>query len=113
MDLDKIYELINNIPVTEQNEDLIDEIKEDLLMGNYKDAIEKLKRIKELDNSKENNEAGKRVVKKKKQKEENKSIYPKLLSNIELEHIYMGLLLNNPQYIVKYYFLPLMYLYPL
>ena len=105
MDLDKIYELINNIPVTEQNEDLIDEIKEDLSMGNYKDAIEKLKRIKELDNSKENNEAGKRVVKKKKQKEENKSIYPKLLSNIELEHIYMGLLLNNPQYIVKYYFL--------
>ena len=105
MDLDKIYELIDNIPVTEQNEDLIDEIKEDLSMGNYKDAIEKLKRIKELDNSKENNEAGKRVVKKKKQKEENKSIYPKLLSNIELEHIYMGLLLNNPQYIVKYYFL--------
>ena len=105
MDLDKIYELINNIPVTEQNEDLIDEIKEDLLMGNYKDAIEKLKRIKELDNGKENDETGKRLVKRKKQKEENKSIYPKLLSNIELEHIYMGLLLNNPQYIVKYYFL--------
>ena len=105
MDLDKIYELINNIPVTEQNEDLIDEIKEDLSMGNYKDAIEKLKRIKELDNGKENDETGKRLVKRKKQKEENKSIYPKLLSNIELEHIYMGLLLNNPQYIVKYYFL--------
>ena len=105
MDLDKIYELINNIPVTEQNEELIDKIKEDLSMGNYKDAIEKLKKIKELDNSKENNETGKRLVKRKKQQEENKSIYPKLLSNIELEHIYMGLLLNNPQYIVKYYFL--------
>ena len=100
MDLDKIYELINNIPVTEQNERLIDKIKEDLSMGNYKDAMETLQELREIGNTEE-----KRVVRKKKEKEENKSIYPKLLSDIELEHIYMGLLLNDPKYIVKYYFL--------
>ena len=100
MDLDKIYELINNIPVTEQNERLIDKIKEDLSMGNYKDAMETLQELREMGNTEE-----KRVVRKKKEKEENKSIYPKLLSDIELEHIYMGLLLNDPKYIVKYYFL--------
>ena len=100
MDLDKIYELINNIPVTEKNERLIDKIKEDLSMGNYKDAMETLQELREMGNTEE-----KRVVRKKKEKEENKSIYPKLLSDIELEHIYMGLLLNDPKYIVKYYFL--------
>ena len=100
MDLDKIYELINNIPVTEQNEDLIDEIKEDLSMGNYKNAMDKIQKLKELDASKEN-----KRVSRKKQEEEDKTIYPKLLSNIELEHVYMGLLLSNPKYIVKYYFL--------
>ena len=100
MDLDKIYELINNIPVTEKNERLIDKIKEDLSMGNYKDAMETLQELREIGNTEE-----KRVVRKKKEKEENKSIYPKLLSDIELEHIYMGLLLNDPKYIVKYYFL--------
>ena len=100
MDLDKIYELINNIPITEQNEDLIDEIKEDLSMGDYKNAMDKIQELKELDASKEN----KRVPIKKQEKED-KTIYPKSLSNIELEYTYMGLLLSNPKYIVKYYFL--------
>ena len=103
MDLDKVYELVNNIPVTEQNEELIEEIKDDLANGEYKAAMEKLQEIKEMENNEENQE---KVVKKRaKKKEEDKSIYPPLLSNIELEHIYMGLLLNNPKYIVKYYFL--------
>lgn len=44
MDLNKIYELINNIPVTEQNENLIDKIKENLTMGNYRDAMENLQK---------------------------------------------------------------------
>ena len=103
MDLDKVYELVNNIPVTEQNEELIEEIKDDLSNGEYKAAMEKLQKIKEMGNNEENQE--KVVRKNTKKKEENKSIYPALLSNIELEHIYMGLLLNNPKYIVKYYFL--------
>ena len=103
MDLDKVYELINNIPVTEQNEELIEEIKDDLANGEYKAAMEKLQEIKEMENNEEKQE---KVVKKRaKKKEEDKSIYPPLLSNIELEHIYMGLLLNDPKYIVKYYFL--------
>ena len=67
MDLDKIYELINNIPVTEQNERIIDKIKEDLSMGNYKNAMEKLQELREMGNTEE-----KRVVRKKKEKEENK-----------------------------------------
>ena len=102
MDLDKVYELISNIPVTEQNEELLEEIKDDLAKGEYKAAMEKLQKIKEMENSED---AVKKVTRKKNKKEENKSIYPALLSNIELEHIYIGLLLNDPQYIVKYYFL--------
>ena len=43
--------------------------------------------------------------KEEKEQEEMVGIYPKRLSNPELEYIYMGLLLNDPKLIVKYYFL--------
>ena len=51
MDLDKVYELISNIPVTEQNEELLEEIKNDLAKGEYKAAMEKLQKIREMENS--------------------------------------------------------------
>ena len=44
-------------------------------------------------------------VKVKKEKKEKVSIYPKELCNIELERTFLGLLLNNPKLIVKYYIL--------
>ncbi len=96
----KIYEILNNLSKTSDNQDMIEEIKNDLLNEDY---IEALKKIEKLDKIKKKIE----VVEKKKIKEEDKttSIYPKKLSNIELEHVYMGLLLNEPQLIAKYYFL--------
>lgn len=39
------------------------------------------------------------------EEEEPDSIYPEELNNRELEYIYLGLLLNNPKLIVKYYIL--------
>ena len=95
----KIYEILNNIPVTEKNKDLIEEIREKLLNKEY---IEALSKIEELNNLKEDEEDLDETD--EEETEEQNGIYPKELSNIKLEHIYMGMLLNNPKQIVKYYF---------
>lgn len=39
----KIYELLEQIPVTKENEDIITEVKECLLNGDFLTALEKLK----------------------------------------------------------------------
>jgi len=95
----RIYEILNNIPVTEKNKDLIEEIREKLLNKEY---IEALSKIEELNNLKEDEEDLDETN--EEETEEQNGIYPKELSNIKLEHIYMGMLLNDPKQIVKYYF---------
>lgn len=90
----KIYELLNKIPETEENKITIEEIKECLINGDFITAVEKLKNL-QIENDKEEQE----------QADEQTGMYPKKLSNLELEYIYMGLLLNDPKLIVKYYFL--------
>lgn len=92
----KIYELLNKIPETEENKITIEEIKECLINGDFITAVEKLKNL-QIENDKEEQE--------QEQANEQTGMYPKKLSNLELEYIYMGLLLNDPKLIVKYYFL--------
>lgn len=91
----KIYDLLNNIPVTDKNEETIEEIKDDLLNGDFVSALDKIKQL----------EISEEINNHKNEEEEEIESYPKELSNPELEDTYMGLLLNNPKYIVKYYFL--------
>ena len=95
----KIYEILNNIPVTEKNKDIIEEIREELLNKDYMRAY---KKIEELSNLKEDFEEEFEIEEKEKSKQQ--GIYPKELSNIPLERAYMGMLLNDPKQIVKYYF---------
>lgn len=94
----KIYELLNEIPVTKENETTIEEIKECLLNGDFILALEKIQTIQLESEKKEQEEE-------KEESTETVGIYPKNLSNPQLEYIYMGLLLNDPKLIVKYYFL--------
>ena len=93
----KIYQILNEIPVTNKNEETISKIKECLLNGDFPLALEKIKNLQLEANEEEN--------KKEEQTEEMLGLFPKQLSNPELEYIYMGLLLNAPKLIVKYYFL--------
>ena len=98
--IDELYELINSIPVTEENQNDIKDIKKALANNDFSYALEKLESLsfgvkKEVE----------KVSRRRNNKKEEKVIYPKELSNIELEHIYMKLLLENPEAIVKYYFL--------
>lgn len=98
--IEKIYEILNNIPVTVDNFDTIQKIRESLLNQDYIGALKKLEIL-----SKEK-KADNKVEESYKQEEEGTGlIYPNKLSNIPLERTYIGLLLSDPKLIVKYYFL--------
>lgn len=98
--IEKIYEILNNIPVTVDNFDTIQKIRESLLNQDYIGALKKLEIL-----SKEQKNDNKVEESYKQEKEETGSIYPNKLSNIPLERTYMGILLSDPKLIVKYYFL--------
>lgn len=109
--LEQIYELLNNVPKTTQNKIKIDEIEKALSNNNYVEALEKIKDLKksmvENEKNEENSNISKNINKTKNNEKIDfgKEIYPGKLSNMELEKKYIGLLLSNPKYIVKYYFL--------
>ena len=106
-----IYEMIEQIPITEKNKKKMAEIKLAVQNGEYKDALTKLK---ELNNENEEESEEIQEIKKikeqqgeqgKKKQEISEGIFPEELSNPELESIYMGLLLESPSTISRYYFL--------
>lgn len=94
--IDKLYNILNSIKRTEENEDLIDEIYDDLENENYIEAIEKMKNISDVEEEMQQEQKYSEEVEKK---------YPNELSDLDLERIYMGLLLKDPKLITKYYFL--------
>lgn len=99
---DKLYELISNIPVTEENAEIIQEIKNDLAARDFTSALKKI----ELLGRKSQKTPSKGRKKGKKESEEDMSgMFPKELSNKELERQYIGLLLTEPRFIIKYYYL--------
>ena len=95
----RIYEILDNIPVTEKNKSIIEEIKQELLNKDYMAAY---KKIEELNKTKEEDDDDDDEY--VEEEEEQTGIYPKELSNVEEERTFIGLLLNDPKLIVKYYF---------
>ena len=95
-----LLDLINDIPITEENEKILEDIREAINNGDMGLALEKMdglpSDIKEQLNSVFAVEEEENIEKKK--------TYPEELSDEELEEIYIGLLLDNPEAIVKYYF---------
>ena len=102
--IESLIELINRIKVTD-----VDLMKELIDEKRYTEVIPILNKLKNekriiLKNSATIEET-KKEEKKVKDEENNKEneIYPKRLSNIELEERYIGLLLDNPKAISMYY----------
>lgn len=119
MNQDKLYELIDNIPVTLENAGLIEEIKEDISEKNYASALQKIemlgpKKTKKLLEEDEVEEYDEDEYENEKNYEEEtqendvvnmEGMFPKQLSAKELERQYIGLLLEDPRLIKKYFFL--------
>lgn len=94
----RIYAILDNIKTNSKNESIIKAIRNDLLNENYIEALQKIERLnkvesKKIDEDEENYE-----------EKEQAGVYPKELSDSELERIYIGSLLDDPKLIVKYYF---------
>ena len=96
--INKLNDLIDRIPVTDDNRDEIKEIKQMLSEGDFKNALEKMKGL-----TYQTQEEKKKGKKKKEKQKVNE--YPKKLSSPELEAQFIGLLLENPKLIVRYHFL--------
>ena len=94
----KLYEIIDQIPITNQNRKKITEIKLAIQEGKYKSALAKLEEITN-ENKEEFEEEAESTDKKI------EGIYPAKLKNPKLEQTYMGLLLENPKAISRYYYL--------
>ena len=95
-----LLDLVNSIPVTIENEDILDEIREAIEDGDLQLALEKMDSLPSDVREGLNSVF---AVKEEETKTKRK-IYPEELSNEELEETYIGLLLDNPEAIVKYYF---------
>lgn len=97
----RIYSILNNINITAKNEELVDEIRNNLLNEDYIEALKKLEKL----NNMEKKIASEQELADNEEIEEQTGVYPKKLSDAELEETFIGLLLKDPKLIVKYYFL--------
>ena len=97
--IDDIYELLRQIPVTKANKPYIDEIEDLLTQQEYIKALERMRQLKDVTNDKTENEFELET------KNDEDEIYPEKLNGTQLEYDFIGILLSNPKLIMKYYFL--------
>lgn len=96
--IDDIYELLRQIPVTKTNKPYIDEIEDLLTQQEYIKALEKMRQLKDVTNDETENEFELET------KNDEDEIYPEKLNGTQLEYDFIGILLSNPKLIMKYYF---------
>lgn len=100
--IDKIYDLLDNIEVTRENSREIENIKNIISRGDYLEALKRMRKLKDIEeNAKQNQEEVLDVS----SQEDEEGKYPDELSNPELEQDFIGILLDNPKLISKYYFI--------
>lgn len=96
-----LLELVNSIPVTYENEEILDDIRTAISDGDLQLALEKMDSLP----TEIRGELNSVFATKEEDETIKKAIYPEELSDERLEENYIGLLLDNPEAIVKYYFL--------
>ena len=100
--IDKIYDLLNDITVNPQNEQIVTEIHDLLDSKNYFDALAKMKILKEMEAASAEDNS---ILSLSSDSEEELEKYPEELCDKKNERIFIGLLLATPKLISKYYFL--------
>ncbi len=117
----QLYDLLNHIPITKDNAEKIEEIKDAIGKNDLKKALDG---IKELNDAIKNKKIELKKKQSKKKKEEEEALenekrafeaeqidesenerFPEELQDLDLEKDYIGLLLYDPRYIVSYNFL--------
>ena len=108
----KLNELLSRVEPTLENQRKIAEIKELINEGDLDLTLKKIDELfsdNNMDESIENEKDEDIIENQEENNYENSDEigekYPKELQNETLEYVYIGLLLNHPKYITKYYFL--------
>ena len=106
MKQDTLSQLLDNIPVTKKNSKIIEQIKEDLAKKDYASALQKIEMLSpnkkvNISEKQEEEEDSIEIA----QEEDIQGMFPKKLSDIDLERQYIGLLLTDPRLIIKYFYL--------
>ena len=102
----QLYDLLDSMPKSKQNKKKIEQIKNLLEEKDYAGALEVIESLNS-DEEEQVEKTTKKTTRKKQVVEESDdetNTYPEKLSNVDLEKIYIGLLLNDPKLIVRYYF---------
>ena len=104
-DIYEIYELLQQIKINNKNSAQIETINKLIDEKNYQEALKVLKQLtgKEDEAKKEEAISQEEEENKESTDETEKNIYPKQLQNEELEKSYIGMLLNNPKLMSKFY----------
>ena len=108
----ELEELLQIIPIKIKNQDFINDVNENIKNQEYRMALEKVRRFldeKEAEQVEikpteiEELDPDKIITETKKEAEE--SLYPEKLRNYALEKDFIGMLLNDPKLMAKYYIL--------
>ena len=111
--IQKLYALLEQIPITSTNRAQVRKIKELLDNQQFEEAITELQNLKsgltyedepEEDEDEEKEEKVEEETKEEEEDETDTMAYPKELMDEELEETYISLLLNDPKSISRYYF---------
>lgn len=97
-----LNELIAKLEMTTNDKKKINEIKKLIKEGNLELTMKKIEEIFATENESENENEEEIITE---QQNDDETSYPNELKAEDLEYIYIGLLLNNPKLIAKYYFL--------
>ena len=97
--INELYKLIDNIPITSENEELIEEIKNDIENKDYTAALEKIEKLGQKNQTnkaktKKPKKENEKINKKESNEEKNdiSDMFPKKLSNKELERKYIRII---------------------
>ena len=94
--IQQLKQIISSIPINDYNRDFVNQMKRDFIEEKYEEVIKKIQILNDP-----NAEIPQRMENANK---EDDAKYPKLISDIESERIYIGLMLQDPKLIVRYYF---------
>ena len=98
--IEKLYDILDRMEDEGKNSVKIQEIRDLIKEGSFVEALEKINGLED-----EPEEELKEINVEKNKDEAKKTIYPAKLQNNSLEEKYIGILLDNPKLITKYYIL--------
>ena len=103
--IEKLYKILDVLEASGKDKNEINQIKDLIEDGEIEKAVKKIKIISLNDTDEDEDDDDEDELDDTEENKKQESIYPKKILDPKLEKTYIGLLLNNPKLIAKYYIL--------